>query len=115
VQIPSPGADDDGVRLLRRTTLTAAVLAALLGAPSPARASSVDGLQAELVAATARTEQLTAGLEAAAARDGGLRVALERLAVDQARAQARLDAQVRRVWITRLPLTRGDQPLHYVA
>jgi rare lipoprotein A (peptidoglycan hydrolase) len=103
LQIRPADADNDGVRLLRRTTLTAAVVAGLLGLPSPGQASSVEGLQAELAAAAARTGALSAELEAAAARDGGLRVALERLAVDQARAQARLDAQVRRVWITRLP------------
>jgi hypothetical protein len=103
LQIRPADADNDGVRLLRRTTLTAAVVAGLLGLPSPGQASSVEGLQAELAAAAARTGALSAELEAAAARDGGLRVALERLAVDQARAQARLDAQVRRVWISRLP------------
>ena len=92
------------MRLPGRPTLTAALVAALLGVPSPARAADeVGSLQAELAAATGRSEALSLELEEAAARDGGLRVALEQLAVEQQRAQARLDAQVRRVWITRLP------------
>jgi len=103
LQIIGPRADACPVRLPRRTTLTAALVAALLGVPSPAAAGPVTGLQAELAAATVRTQALSAQLEAAAARDGGLRVALERLADQHERAQARLDAQVRRVWIRRLP------------
>jgi hypothetical protein len=63
----------------------------------------VSSLQAELSAATARSEALSSQVEAAAARDGGLRVAVRRLDEEHDRAQARLDAQVRRVWIHRLP------------
>jgi hypothetical protein len=100
----APDADHSPVRLTRRTTLTAALVAGLLGVPAPALAGAqLSSLQAELAAATARTEALSTQVEAAAARDGGLRVAVRRLDEEHARAQARLDAQVRRVWIHRLP------------
>ncbi len=87
--------------MLRRTALTAALVAALLGVPSPAGAASLDDLQAQVAAATARTSSLSLALEQAAAADGGLRVALERLATAHDEAQARLDSRVRQVWISR--------------
>lgn len=87
--------------MLRRTALTAALVAALLGVPSPAGASSLEDLQAALAASTARTTSLSLELEQAAAADGGLRVALERLATRHDQAQGRLDARVRQVWISR--------------
>lgn len=87
--------------MLRRTALTAALVAVLLGVPSPAGASSLEDLQGSLSAATSRTTSLSLALEQAAAADGGLRVALERLAADHDVAQARLDARVRQVWISR--------------
>jgi rare lipoprotein A (peptidoglycan hydrolase) len=97
-------ADPPRVRLPRRTTLTAALVAGLVGVPAAASADpQVSSLQAELSAATARSEALSSQVEAAAARDGGLRVAVRRLDEEHDRAQARLDAQVRRVWIHRLP------------
>jgi len=87
--------------VLRRTALTAALVAALLGVPSPAGATSLEDLQASLASATADTTSLSLALEQAAAADGGLRVALERLATEHDEAQARLDARVRQVWISR--------------
>jgi len=98
------------VRLLRRTTLTAALVAALLGVPAGAVAApapDLASLQAQLAAATGQADALSRELEAAAAKDGGLRVALERLAVEHDRAQARLDARVRQVWIARVPDPMG--------
>lgn len=86
--------------------MTAALVAALLGVPVSVAAEpapDLGQLQAELASATAQTESLSLALEQAAAADGGLRVALERLAEQHDRAQARLDARVRRVWITRRP------------
>jgi rare lipoprotein A len=80
--------------------VTAALVAALLGVPTPAGASSLEDLQARLDAATAATASLSLALEQAAAADGGLRVALERLAEEHDRAQAQLDARVRQVWIS---------------
>jgi rare lipoprotein A (peptidoglycan hydrolase) len=95
------------VRLLRRTTLTAALVAALLGVPGhgagAAPAPDLAELQAQLAQATARADALSLALESAAAADGGLRVALERLAQQHDDAQARLDARVRQVWISRKP------------
>ena len=91
----------DGPLVLRRTALTAALLAALLAVPAPSSAASLEDLQASLAAATASTERLSLELERAAAADGGLRVALERLTEEHDRAQARLDARVRQVWISR--------------
>lgn len=94
------------MRLLRRTTLTAALAAALLGVPAGAVAAPAPDLrvlQAQLASATVQADALSRGLEAAAAQDGGLRVALERLAVEHDRAQARLDARVRQVWMARAP------------
>jgi rare lipoprotein A len=101
----APDADPSPVRLPRRTTLTAALVAALIGVPSTAWANPepVAGLRAELAVATGRAEALSSDLEAAAARDGGLRIAVRRLQEEHGRAQSRLDAQVRRVWISRLP------------
>lgn len=87
--------------MLRRTALTAALVAALLAVPSPAGAASLEDLQAALASATARTTSLSLSLEQAAAADGGLRVALERLATQHDQAQGRLDARVRQVWISR--------------
>jgi rare lipoprotein A len=81
--------------------LTAALVAALLGVPSPAQATSLEDLQASLDAATSQATSLSLALEQAAAADGGLRVALERLATEHDEAQAQLDARVRQVWISR--------------
>ena len=98
------------MRLLSRTTLTALLVAALLGVPTEAVAApapDLGSLQARLAAATAQADALSRDLEAAAAQDGGLRVALERLAVEHDRAQARLDARVRQVWMARVPDPMG--------
>ncbi|CAN5329067.1 hypothetical protein BH24ACT10_BH24ACT10_16780 [soil metagenome] len=105
-------ADHYPVRTLRRTTLTAALVAALLVVPAGTAAGAslapdLAALQAQLAAATATAEALSRDLETAAAQDGGLRVALERLAVEHDRAQARLDARVRQVWIARAPDPMG--------
>lgn len=99
------------MRTACRTALTAALVTAFLGVPAsgvgaavgvgPAR--DVDQLQAALTDATGRTVALGAALEQQAARDGGLRVALERLSEQHDAAQARLDAHVRAVWISRRP------------
>ena len=81
-------------------------MAALLAVPAPAGAqpaADLERLRAELAAATGQTAALSEALEQTAAADGGLRVALERLAEEHDRAQARLDARVRRVWISRRP------------
>lgn len=94
-----------------RTALTAALVAAVLGSPAGGASAAehtepapqLDQLQAALTAATARTVELGAALEQQAARDGGLRVALERLEQQQETAQARLDARVRTLWISRRP------------
>ena len=97
------------MRTSRRTALTAALVAAVLGVPAggghgaAASAESLEQLQAALTAATGRTVELGAALEHQAARDGGLRVALERLEQQHEAAQARLDARVRAVWISRRP------------
>jgi rare lipoprotein A len=91
------------VRTLGRTAVTAALVAALLAVPTGAGAGdapSLEGLQAQLAAATSRTSALSLDLEQAAAADGGLRVALERLAEEHDRAQAALDARVRQVWMS---------------
>jgi rare lipoprotein A len=98
------------VRLLRRTAVTAALVAVAFGAPgsgasadplpAPAvTAADLPRLQAELDRVTAHAQQLTDALDQAAARDGGLRVAMERLADDREQAQARLDARARLVYM----------------
>ena len=108
---PAPArADHVLVRPVRRTAVTAALVAALLGVPSGARAQdapSLAQLQASLAAATASADALSADLETAAAQDGGLRVALERLEEQHDAARARLDARVRQVWIARHPDPMG--------
>ena len=97
-----------------RTPLTAALLASLLvlaAAPAGAAetraarssATELTGLERALEAATAQALALSDALDQQAARDGGLRIALGRLEDQQQAAQARLDARVRRVWITRKP------------
>lgn len=94
-----------------RTALTVALVAAFLGVPAGGGSAAVgaeppqdlDRLQAALTDATERTVALGAVLEQQAARDGGLRVALERLSEQHDAAQARLDAHVRAVWISRRP------------
>ena len=96
------------MRLPSRTTLTAALVAALLGVPgttavSADPAADLPQLQAGLAAATAQTAALSEALERAAAADGGLRVALERLEEQHAQARTRLDQRVRQVWIARRP------------
>ena len=82
-------------------------MAALLGVPAGGvdaePAPDLASLQASLADATARADALSVALEQAAAADGGLRVALERLAQAHDDAQARLDARVRQVWISRKP------------
>jgi rare lipoprotein A len=91
---------------LRRASVTAALVAALLGLPSGAGAQApqdLAALQAALAEATAQADALSEQLEQAAAQDGGLRVAQQLLAREHDRAQARLDARVRQVWITRRP------------
>ena len=82
-----------------------AVGAAPGGATTPAAPAAPDlaQLQAALAQATAQADGLSLALEQAAAADGGLRVAMERLAQRSDDAQARLDARVRRVWISRKP------------
>jgi rare lipoprotein A len=95
--------------VLRRTLLTAALVAAVLGVPgSPAGADPVSSrdlprLQLELAEVTAHAQELSARLEQAAAQDGGLRVAVERLAEEHDDAQARLDARARLVYMRTTP------------
>jgi len=94
------------VRALSRTVLVGAVVSALLVVPTSAHGAGVeqlDGLQAALSEATARAAELGRDLEQTTGRDGGLRVALERLEEQQQRAQSRLDARVRQVWMSRRP------------
>lgn len=95
------------MRTLRRSTLTAALVAAVLVVPGAqaraAPAPDLAQLQVALTDATAQTQSLSAELAQQAARDGGLRVALERLEEQHTAAQARLDARVRSVWISRRP------------
>ncbi|MBC7372494.1 MAG: hypothetical protein H7323_00695, partial [Frankiales bacterium] len=86
---------------MRPALLTAALVLGLLGVPAQARATTPE--QQGLDQATAHATALAISLEQQAARDGGLRVALERLARDHDRAQARLDARVRLVWTARRP------------
>lgn len=87
--------------------MTAALVAALLAVPAGGvvaePAPDLASLQASLAQATAEADDLSLALESAAAADGGLRVALERLAQAHDDAQARLDARVRQVWISRKP------------
>jgi rare lipoprotein A len=96
--------------------MTVALVAAVLGLPgagasaeSAPRPTATDlpGLQAELAAVTARAEVLAEGLSQAAARDGGLRVAVERLAEEHDRAQARLDSRARLVYMRSTPNPMG--------
>ncbi|MCA1712056.1 MAG: septal ring lytic transglycosylase RlpA family protein [Actinobacteria bacterium] len=94
--------------MLRRTVLTAALVAAALAVPCAAAADPVTArdlprLQAELAQVTARAQVLSDRLEQEAARDGGLRVAVERLAEEHDRAQARLDARARLVYMRTAP------------
>jgi len=94
------------VRALCRTALVGAVVSALLVVPTSAHAADAEELvvlQAALSEATARATALGRDLEQTAGRDGGLRVALERLEDAQQRAQSRLDARVRQVWMARRP------------
>lgn len=90
-----------------RLALTAALVAALLGVPAGGTAAEpapdLASLTAQLAQATTRADALGLALERAAAADGGLRVAMERLAEAHDRAQAVLDARVRKVWISRRP------------
>jgi rare lipoprotein A (peptidoglycan hydrolase) len=91
------------VPLLRRTSLLAALVAALLAVPAGVAAEpapDLAALQARLADATAQAEELSLQLEQAAAQDGGLRIAEEQLVQEHERAQARLDARVRQVWIS---------------
>lgn len=79
-------------------------MAALLAVPtgvSAQKPSGLPALQSALAEATAQADALSEQLEQAAAQDGGLRVAQQLLAREHDRAQARLDARVRQVWITR--------------
>lgn len=86
--------------------LVGAVASALLVVPASAHgadADDLDALQTSLAEATALAGALGRDLEQSAGRDGGLRVALERLEEQQQRAQSRLDARVRQVWMARRP------------
>lgn len=107
LQSPRRGADQPRVTPLRRPALTAALVAALLGVPAGGveaePAADLAELQASLARATVQADALSLALEQAAAADGGLRVAMERLAEQSDAAQARLDARVRQVWISRRP------------
>lgn len=100
------------MRLLRRTALTAALIAVGFGLPGPGAsadptpaftAADLPRLEAELAAVTTRAQALSDRLEQAAGRDGGLRVALERLAQDREQAQGRLDARARLVYMRSAP------------
>ena len=92
--------------------MTVALVAAVLGLPAagasadPApgvTAADLPRLQAELTQVTARAQALTDALDQAAARDGGLRVAMERLTEVRERAQSRLDARARLVYMRSAP------------
>jgi rare lipoprotein A len=105
------------VRLLRRTAITAAFVAAALAMPGsgasadpapPPTAADLPRLQAELATVTAQAQTMTDQLEQAAARDGGLRVAMERLAEQHDAAQARLDARARLVYMHSAPNPLGS-------
>jgi rare lipoprotein A (peptidoglycan hydrolase) len=93
------------MRLVRRTTVAAALLGVALpvlpaGAePRPVGGSDVPRLTAQLERVTARAEGLRDRLSEAAAHDGGLRVAYGR--VEQARldAQRALDSRARQVYM----------------
>jgi len=79
-------------------------------------ASDLPALQTRLTSANADVARLAAELEQRAAADSELRVEVEREQATQQRAQQRLDARARTVWMTQLPaglstwtaLTRGD-------
>jgi rare lipoprotein A len=113
------------MRALRRTAVTAALLALLaavpagvLAQPRPAAAPTVTSkdlprLTAELARVTARAQRLQEALDRAAARDIGLKVAFDRAQQAKSDAQGVLDARVRQVymagggaplsgWVTRL-------------
>ena len=98
VQTGAGRADDPAVR---PALLTVALVVGLLGVPGQAGATTAG--QQGLDSATATATALALSLDQQAAHDGGLRVALERLARDHDRAQARLDARVRLVWTARRP------------
>ncbi|MEO6204006.1 MAG: septal ring lytic transglycosylase RlpA family protein [Mycobacteriales bacterium] len=113
------GADLPEVRLSRRTTVSAALVAAalttaVLAVPSTAvaavRSRDLGQLQAELAVVTARAQGLADELDAAAARDGGLRIAMDELAEAHDGAQQRLDARARLVY-----MRTGPDPLGAVS
>jgi rare lipoprotein A len=73
----------------------------------PVTAADLPRLQAELATVTAQAQLLSDRLDQAAAQDGGLRVAMERLAETQDRAQSRLDARARLVYMRSAPNPLG--------
>ncbi len=90
--------------LLRRTAIAAVVVAlAFPGTPAatadPLTARDLPRLTAELAAATARAEALSADLDRAAQQDGGLRVASARLEDQRRTAQQALDVRARQVFM----------------
>ncbi|MCU1589196.1 MAG: rare lipoprotein [Frankiales bacterium] len=96
--------------------MTVALVAAVLGLPGPGAsadpapkptAADLPRLQAELAAVTAKAQALADQLDQAADRDGGLRIAMDRLAEEHERAQARLDARARLVYMRSAPNPLG--------
>ncbi len=94
---------------MRRTAVLGLMLVGACVVQAPAVPSHAEpapdlpALQAQLSAATARAEQLADDLTAAQARDGGLRRAVDDLQIAHEKAQARLDARVREVYISSAP------------
>jgi rare lipoprotein A len=109
-------ADPTLVHLLRRAVMSVALVVAVLSLPGAGAAADptptptaadLPRLQAELARVTARAEVLADALEQAAGRDGGLRVAMDRLAEEHDRAQARLDSRARLVYMRSAPNPLG--------
>lgn len=100
--------------MLRRTAVTAALLALLLPAaavraePRALTSADLPRLTQELADVTGRVEALTSELEQASALDGGLRVAYDRADVQREASQAVLDARAREVYMAAAAVPLGS-------